>query len=73
MREARGEKRKRRGERREEGRETRGERREERRGESKIPDLSFLVGVARWVFLSLSCTCQVSAFGFVDPISGFLC
>ena len=32
------------------------------------PDLSFLIGVARGVLLSLRCTCHVSAFGFVDPI-----
>ena len=32
------------------------------------PDLSFLVGVVRWVLLSLRFMCHVSAFGFVDPV-----
>ena len=32
------------------------------------PDLSFLIGVARGVLLSLRCTCHVSAFGFLYPI-----
>ena len=35
-------------------------------------DLSFLIGVARGVLLSLRCTCHVSAFGVVAPIR-FLC
>ena len=78
-REERGEER--RGEERREGRaeergqtrEERGERRgredrKERRGEMMTPDLSFLSDVACGLFVSLRCTCHVSAFGFVDPI-----
>ena len=36
-------------------------------------ELSFLIGVARGVFLSLRCTCHVSAFGFLDPIRFLSC
>ena len=61
------ERREERGERREERAERRKER-GERRGEGMTPDLSFLIGVARGVLLSLRCTCHVSAFRFVDPI-----
>ena len=32
------------------------------------PDLSFLIGAARGMLLSLPCTCQVAAFGLVDPM-----
>ena len=32
------------------------------------PDLSFLIGVARGVLLSLQRMCHVSALRFVDPI-----
>ena len=76
----RGEEREERRERRGEIREKKEERRDQReqreeigeergeRGERMTPDLSFLIGVARGVLLSLRCTRHVSAFGFVDPI-----
>ena len=80
MREQRGQKRQERGGRRGERREERGEERRDRRGggrgekreererigERMKLDLSFLVGLARGLLLSLRCTCHVSAF--VDPI-----
>ena len=56
---------------REEIHEERGERRKERgerRGDRMTLDLSFLIGVARGLSLSLRCMCHVAAFGFVDPI-----
>ena len=59
-----------RGKRREERREEGGGRRKEggeKRGKRMTPDISFLIGVARRVLLSLPCTCHVSAFGIADP------
>ena len=58
---------------RERGGERRGEEGEERRADRTTPDLSFLIGVARGVSLSLQCMCHVSAFGFVDPIMLSFC
>ena len=55
-------------EKRREGRGGKTDERREERGEERGPDLGFLIGVARWVLLSLRCTCHLSAFGFVDPI-----
>ena len=70
--EERGDRREEIGRERRENREDKEERREERREDDPGPNFRRLMSRGRGggVF-SLRCTCHVSAYGFVDPISGF--